>query len=74
MNQQELKDKALQMLCEEHLWKENEWDAFEYKGEHYAITRLEKGWELSNTYNKKKVYPTLGRLFGSFFRHLGIKY
>lgn len=74
MTTRELKDYALRTLCEEHLWKENEWDGFEYNNVHYLITKLDGCWELANAdTHKRRTYPTLGRMFNAFFHLLNIK-
>ena len=78
MTIEEVKALALRMMVEEHLYKYGESDSFYYGGYQYCIERVKGGFELSTILTSGKVspqiFPTLGRLFGYFFRIKFIKY
>lgn len=78
MTIEEVKELALRMMIEEHLYKYGDSDDFNYSGYQYHIERVKGGFELSTILTNGKVspqiFPTLGRLFGYFFRIKFIKY
>ena len=78
MSIEEVKALALRMMVEEHIYKVGESDSFYFGGYKYEIERVENGFALSTILTRGKartmVFPTLGRLFGYFFRIKFINY
>lgn len=71
-----VKDLALRMLLEEHLYKIRESDSFHFGNIEYKIERVEDGFSISrwvgDSYTKGMIFSSLGKLFNHFFTTNGI--
>jgi len=77
MTIEEFKSYALRTLCEEHLWKIDEWDRFTIGQGTYELKRNDKGFQLAVVlskrygkmiYGKVKTFPRMSELFSYIFR------
>ena len=78
MTNEELKNKALRNLVEEHLWKIGESDTYHLGERVYELERIEYGFRLSVDDDKHNVhyskdFPNMGRCYYYLFNLRGIK-
>lgn len=77
MTIEEFKAYALRTLCEEHLWKIDEWDRFTIGQGTYELKRNDKGFQLavvlSKGYGKVKMFPRMSELFSYLFRFYDVR-